>query len=112
MVIKHIDTIPLNMSYVPDIAPHIARSSLSRVRGQATLYRVELEDGTVGYGDDMGAPSDVSAFVGRHAVGGLRDISHGGVQMACYDAVGRALGLPAHALMGRQVRYIHVAPAG
>lgn len=24
--------------------------------------------------------------------------------MACYDAVGKALGVPAHALMGRQVR--------
>ena len=104
MVIKRIETILLNMKYLPDVGPHIARSSLSRSRGQVTLYRVELENGTVGYGDAIGGPSDVFAFVGRHAVGGLRDISHGGVQMACYDAVGKTLGLPAHALMGRQVR--------
>jgi L-alanine-DL-glutamate epimerase-like enolase superfamily enzyme len=42
--------------------------------------------------------------VGRDAVLGLRDIRHSGIQMACYDAVGKALGVPAHALMGRQVR--------
>lgn len=104
MLIQKIDTILLHMTYVSEIAPHIARSSLGRDQGQVTLYRVELEDGTVGYGDAMGGPTDVSGFVGRHAVGGLRDIAHGGVQMACYDAVGKALGLPAHALMGRQVR--------
>ena len=104
MVIVDIETILLNMAYLDAIAPHIARSSLSQSKGQATLYRVELEDGTVGYGDAMGAPTDVSAFVGRNAVAGLSDIKHGGVQMACYDAVGKTLGLPAHALMGRQVR--------
>jgi L-alanine-DL-glutamate epimerase-like enolase superfamily enzyme len=101
MLIKHIDTIPLNLTFVPDIAPHIYRSGH---QGQVVLYRVHLANGVVGYGEDVGPPADVSAFVGRHALAGLKDIGHGGVQMACYDAVGKALDLPAHALMGRQVR--------
>ena len=71
---------------------------------QMTLYRVELEGGVVGYGDQMGSATDVDAFIGCNAVTGLVQIRHPGVQMACYDAVGKALGQPAHALMGRQVR--------
>ncbi len=104
MLIKHIDTVLLNLSYIDDLAVHIVRSGLASSRAQVTLYRVELEDGTVGFGELMGKPTDVSAFVGRNAVAALKDISHGGVQMACYDAVGRALDLPAHSLMGRQAR--------
>jgi len=101
MYIKQIDTIPLNLQFVPDIAPHIYRSGH---RGRVILYRVHLDNEVIGYGETVGTPSDVSAFIGRHAVAGLRDIHHDGVQMACYDAVGKALDVPAHVLMGRQVR--------
>ena len=52
----------------------------------------------------MGEPTDVSGYVGTDAVVGLRGIRHGGVQMALYDAVGKALDVPAHTLMGRQIR--------
>lgn len=101
MIIKKIETIPLNLTLDPGIALHLSRSSHT---GKVALYRVHLDNGTVGYGEVVGEADDVSAFVGRDAVQGLRDIPHSGVQMACYDAVGKALGVPAHALMGRQVR--------
>ena len=104
MIIEDIQAIPLNMSYKPELAPHLGRSGLRAYKGRMSLYRVELKGGVVGYGDSMGGPDDLSALVGSHAVSGLRTILHPGVQMACYDAVGRALDLPAHALMGRQVR--------
>lgn len=101
MKIKQIDTIPLKLDLIPEVAPHLYRSNHP---GHIVLYRLHLENGTIGYGEDIGQPTDVSAFIGQNAIAGLKQISHNGVQMACYDAVGKALGLPAHALMGRQVR--------
>ncbi|MEE2656932.1 MAG: enolase C-terminal domain-like protein [Candidatus Latescibacterota bacterium] len=104
ILIKNIRVIPLTIPFREDLAPHLVRSGLLSFANRVSLYRVELEDGSVGYGDAMGAPTDISGFIGSDAVAGLRQIRHGGVQMACYDAVGRALDVPAHALMGRQVR--------
>lgn len=104
LLIKDIQAIPLVMAFRPELAPHLMRSGLANIANRMALYRLELEDGTVGYGDGLGAPGEVDAFVGYDAVAGLRQIRHAGVQMACYDAVGRALDLPAHALMGRQLR--------
>ncbi|HVC35440.1 MAG TPA: enolase C-terminal domain-like protein [Chloroflexota bacterium] len=102
MKIAQIDTIPLNMTFRPEVAPHMLRAITHGT--QVTLYRVELENGAEGYGDDMGGPVDPSAWVGRNALEALHQSRHGGVQMACFDAVGKALGVPAHVLMGRQVR--------
>jgi L-alanine-DL-glutamate epimerase-like enolase superfamily enzyme len=104
LLIKNIEAVQLTMRYKAELAPHLIRSGLINFGNRMTLYRLELEDGTVGHGDAMGPPEDVSAFVGYDAVAGLRQIHHAGVQMACYDAVGRALDLPAHVLMGRQLR--------
>jgi L-alanine-DL-glutamate epimerase-like enolase superfamily enzyme len=87
MRIQSIEAIPLHMQLHPEVAPHLYRSSH---RGQITLYRVSLADGSVGYGEDLGNTGPVNAFVGRDAVAGLREIPHSGVQMACYDAVGKA----------------------
>jgi L-alanine-DL-glutamate epimerase-like enolase superfamily enzyme len=102
MKIARIETIPLNPSFIPEVAPHMLRATTHGTT--LTLYRVVLDGGVEGFGDDIGGPSDPSAWVGRDAIEALRNCRHGGVQMACFDAVGRALGVPAHALMGRQVR--------
>lgn len=89
------------MHYRPELAPHMLRSAS---RGDIVLYRLTLENGAVGYGERVGKLDDISMFVGQSALEGLRTIRHAGVQMACYDAVGKALGVPAHVLMGRQAR--------
>lgn len=104
MRIRQIDTIELRIPFRSDLAPHLIRSGLLSFRNQVTLYRVHLEDGTVGWGDAMGQATPVDPFVGQDAVVGLQQIRHGGVQMALFDAVGRCVGEPAHRLMGRQVR--------
>ena len=101
MKIQQIDTIPLKLDLISDVAPHLYRSNH---QGRIVLYRLHLENGIIGYGEDLGQPTDVSAFVGQNALRGLKHIKHSGIQMACYDAVGKALGVPAHTLMGRQVR--------
>ena len=102
MKITKIEAIPLTMSFIPEVGPHMLRAV---THGTAvTLYRVELDNGVEGYGDDMGGPVDPASWIGRDAVAALRQARHAGVQMACYDAVGKTLGVPAHLLMGRQVR--------
>ena len=104
MKIVDIEAMSLCMHYRPDLLACVQRSGLRMKRGRMTLYRVELEGGAVGYGDGIGNADDVGRFMGQNALMGLSKIRHGGVQMALYDAVGRALGVPAYALMGRQVR--------
>lgn len=101
MKIQAIEPIGLQMRYRAELAPHMLRSAS---RGKIVLYRLTLENGTVGYGEIVGEMDDVAQYVGRDALAGLRDIRHAGVQMACYDAVGKALNVPAHVLMGRQAR--------
>jgi hypothetical protein len=66
-----------------------------------TICRVTLEDGSFGYGDGGGTDR---SWIGRNALVALRHCADAGIQMACYDAVGKSLGVPAHVLMGRQVR--------
>ena len=104
MIIKDIVVIPLTLPYEPALEKHLARSALRNFKNRMSLYRLELSDGTVGYGDAMGEPQEVAQFIGMNALAGLKQIRHAGVQMACYDAVGKAQDLPAHILMGRQVR--------
>jgi len=100
--INAIEAIPLNLSFLPDVGPHMLRAA---THGTAlTLYRLELAGGIEGYGDDLGGLIDAVEWVGRDALVALRHCRHGGIQMACFDAVGKALGVPAHVLMGRQVR--------
>lgn len=101
MQIQSIESFRLNMPLHPDLTQHLYRSSHP---GYITLHRIELDNGAVGYGESLGPAAETDSFLGRDAVAGLRDIPHAGVQMACYDAVGKALGVPAHQLMGRQVR--------
>lgn len=104
MIIKEIEAIPLNMRFKSDLQESVLRSGLRTGKGRVTLYRVELIGGAIGYGEALNGPDNVAAFVGQNAVAGLRTIGHAGVQMALFDAVGHALNVPAHQLMGRQVR--------
>lgn len=70
------------------------------------VYRVELQDGSVGWGEariDRGKRA--SGLVGRNALGVIHDGRAGfGFQMAVVDAVGRASGLPAWRLLGTKKR--------
>jgi L-alanine-DL-glutamate epimerase-like enolase superfamily enzyme len=100
--IEEVEAIALNLSFIPEVGPNMLRAT---THGTAvTIYRVKLKGGAEGFGDDLGHPVDPSGWLGRDAVSALRQSGHSGIQMACYDAVGKALDVPAHALMGRQVR--------
>jgi L-alanine-DL-glutamate epimerase-like enolase superfamily enzyme len=102
MKIAAIDVIPVTMTFLPEVAPHMLRAT---THGTAlSLFRVTLDNGVDGYGDDVGAPGLPTELIGTDAIAALRRAGSDGVQMACFDAVGKSLGVPAHALMGRQVR--------
>lgn len=102
MKITAIEAIPLHLGFQPEVAPHMLRAT---THGPwLTLYRVRLDGGVEGYGDDMAAPMDLSGWVGRSALEAMRHARHPGLEMACFDAVGRALDVPVHLLLGRQVR--------
>ena len=93
MRIVDLEAISLSMRYRPELVACVQRSGLRMKKGRMALYRVELEGGAVGYGDGIGDADDVGRFVGQNALRGLSEIRHGGVQMALYDALGKALGV-------------------
>lgn len=72
---------------------------------------VKLSSGVVGTGETMlyytwGVPSDaaVEGVIGRNAVDVMWEEGLGaGLQMAMFDAVGKAGGVPVHALMGPKI---------
>ena len=101
MKIAAIRNYPLQMSFIPAVAANMRRATTHTER--LTVYRVELDNGIVGWGDSYGEV-DLSEHVGRHPM----ELLHGQVpdmlRMACFDAVGKTLDVPAHVLMGVQRR--------
>lgn len=108
MKIARVEPIVLHVPFYADhvtAAMHRAQTHDERV----LVIRVELDDGTVGYGDTQGGGTPDTAryesLVGTSALSHLLDDSLGlALQVALVDAVGRATDTPAHALLGRQVR--------
>ncbi len=70
------------------------------------LYRVELENGVVGWGESpLDHAAGLARAVGRHAAAVAADDRAGfGLQMAAVDALGRSYGLPAWQLLGARRR--------
>lgn len=100
MRIEQVERIPLHPSFIHAVAPHMLRAITHRPA--LTLTRVTLDNGAVGYGDSFGA--DDRSWIGESAFAALQSCPDSGAQMACYDAVGKALDLPAYRLMGEQAR--------
>jgi L-alanine-DL-glutamate epimerase-like enolase superfamily enzyme len=82
-------------------AMHRAQTHDERV----CVYRLEADNGQIGYGDSHGAASKVDDLVGRNPVALMHDDRIGfGPQLAVLDLVGRDQGVPVHALLGIQLR--------
>ncbi|HCV24409.1 MAG TPA: hypothetical protein QF604_03440 [Candidatus Latescibacteria bacterium] len=101
MKIASIRNYPLQMSFIRDVAANMRRATTHTER--ATVYRVELDNGIVGWGDSY-YESDLSEHAGRHAMELLHGHVPDGLRMACFDAVGKTMDVPAHVLMGVQRR--------
>lgn len=101
MKIAAIRNYPLQMSFIPPVAADMRRATTHTE--SLTVYRVELDNGIVGWGDSQGE-ADLSEHVGRHAMELLHGPAPDMLRMACFDAVGKTLDVPAHVLMGTQHR--------
>ena len=68
------------------------------------VYRNELDNGIVGYGDCLSV-HDSDQLIGHNPFTLMQDDRIGfGPQVAILDAVGKSVGAPVHALLGRKVR--------
>ena len=80
--------------------------------GIVQICRITLDSGVVGWGETIPnytwarVPDDIADRVVGAEAGELlwRDELGAGVQMALFDAVGKALNVPAHRLIGKQLR--------
>ncbi len=106
LIITKAEHLTLDIPFYHDrVTRHMHRANTHGER--VTLYRVELANGVVGWGE---CPHTMSAtrlepLIGRHAF----EVIHAerirfGLQMALLDAVGRAMEVPVHKLIGRKVR--------
>ena len=102
MKITHVESITLNLPfYAPRAVRAMQRAQTHDER--VVVFRVELDDGTVGFGD--GRACDTERLVGANPVTLMHDDTIGfGPQVAVLDAVGKATGAPVHALLGTKLR--------
>jgi L-alanine-DL-glutamate epimerase-like enolase superfamily enzyme len=73
---------------------------------RVAVFRIETDNGIVGWGDSQGHYADVSALKGKNPWALVNDdgIGNLGARMALLDVCGKDAGVPVHALIGAKVR--------
>ncbi len=73
-----------------------------------TVFRVTCDNGVIGYGDTRGhsnlSEQQIQAMLGRSPFDYVAADLNVGLMGALYDAMGKHLDVPAHKIMGQQVR--------
>lgn len=104
MKIAKAECIALDIPFYADHvvkAMHRANTHSERVY----VYRLEADNGLVGYGDHVGGPSAVDGLVGQDPWRIFRHDRVGiGPQVALLDLVGKDAGVPVHSLIGAKLR--------
>ena len=103
--IKQIETITLNVPfYCERVSRHMHRAATHGER--VYVYRVELSNGIVGYGENLYDESgNIERLVGQNPFACMNDDGVGfGIQMSLYDAVGKTVGVSVSELIGPKVR--------
>ena len=104
MKIVNAERIPLNIPFYCKRATHAMQRAQTHDE-RVYVYRLEADNGLVGYGDTQGGASDVESLVGQNPAAIMMNDAIGfGPQLAVLDLVGKDLGVPVHALLGTQVR--------
>lgn len=102
MKITHATRLALN---IPFYAERVVRA-MNRANTHSErlyVYRIETDNGIVGYGD--GGRHDVDGLIGKNPYAIMRNDRIGfGPQVAVLDAVGKDAGVPVHALLGIKLR--------
>lgn len=110
LTVSRVDRIPIEVPFRDRQARNMARQWPAWRYFE--VFEVELESGDVGHGQTMlfytwneTTDADVTRVRGSNAVAAMWDDDVGeGLQMALFDAVGRALDVPVHELLGSRVR--------
>ena len=105
MKIKSIDVLALNIPFYADhVTRHMQRALTHSER--VYVYRTALDNGVVGYGENLGDESNkIEAVIGKNPFAVAQDDSIGfGVQMSLLDAIGKTVGVPIYQLLGKKLR--------
>ena len=104
MKITHIEAIPLRVPYEERIRKRYYHFAMTEL---VTVYKFYTNTGLVGLGENPGPPFDqevLDAYLGTSPFDHIMGEGRFNLDMACYDLMGKHLGLPAWKLMGQQVR--------
>ena len=100
-----------NIDIIPILPRYASRYAGREVRfhgvNQRTIYKVETDNGLVGYGDHrLGglARAAVEPLIGRDPFDFINNTFDPGLGGALYDVMGKHLDVPAYKLMGQKVR--------
>ena len=105
MKIKNLEMFTLNIPFYCDrVSKHMHRALTHGER--VYVYRVELDNGVIGYGENMGNESgNIDQVIGQNPFAIMQDDGIGfGIQMSLFDAVGKAVKVPVYQLLGKKVR--------
>lgn len=104
MKITEIESIPLRVPYEARIRKRYYHFAMTEL---VTVYKFYTDTGLVGLGENPGPPFDqevLDAYLGTNPFDHVMAEGRFNLDMACYDLMGKHLGLPAWKLMGQQVR--------
>ena len=104
MKITEIETIPLRLPYEERIRKRYYHFGMEE---EHTVYKFYTDAGLVGLAENPGPPfeqSQLDPYLGTDPFDHVMGRGLFNLDMACYDLMGKHLGLPAWKLMGQQVR--------
>ena len=104
MKITTIEVIPLRIPYEDRIRKAFYHFGMNE---EVTVYKFHTDTGLVGLSENPGPPFEQSlldAYLGTNPFDHVMGTGRFNLDMACYDLMGKHLGLPAWKLMGQQVR--------
>ena len=105
MKITEIESILLRVPYEERIRKQLYYFGLDE---QTTVYKFHTDTGLIGLGENPGPPFEQEllddAYIGTNPFDHLMGQGRFNLDMACYDLMGKHLGLPTWKLMGQQVR--------
>ena len=104
MKITDIEIIPLRLPYQERIRRRLHHFGMAE---KVTLYKFHTDTGPIGLGENPGEPFAqelLDPYLGTDPFDHVMGTGLFNLDMACYDLMGKHLGLPAWKLMGQQVR--------
>ena len=105
MKIIEIEPIVLHVPYEDRIRKQYYHFNMTE---QVTVYKFYTDTGLIGIGENVGPPFEselLDSYLGTSPFDHVMGSGRFNLDIACYDLMGKHLGLPAWKLMGQQVRH-------